>query len=280
MSDRFCTRCGAAATEAKFCTACGAVLERPDLEDPVGEAGGAREPLSTGEAGGIATAVRSSAEPAASEAAPTLAPDARIGDGGTDKRSWLPYAVCASVIVAALAVAAVALVVLGGKPSHARNLKPESTRLTDVLLATRQLYVPTQQASFSTLLPAGWHQISESNPALGSRVAVRSPVDNGATITVGQVKRPARSLTAEGRALLRTATKLPGFHEDAATAVKLAGGREAWELAYQARGMANAYYLVQSCGQMYAVGANVPRVRVALLRQRIATVAATLQGSC
>jgi hypothetical protein len=192
----------------------------------------------------------------------------------------LPYAICAAVIIGLLAAAAVVLIAVGGKPSHARNLQAQRTRLTDVMLATRQLYVPTQQHSFSTLLPAGWEQVNTTNSALGSQITVRSPVDTGAVITVGQLKAPARTLAADGAGLLKSASRLPGFQRDVSTALKLAGGRDAWELAYQAGGRANAYYLVRSCGDTYVVSAAVPPVRVSLLRQRIAIVAQTLQGSC
>ena len=51
-------------------------------------------------------------------------------------------------------------------------------------------------------------------------------------------------------------------------------------LAYQARGVSNAYYVVRSCGKTYAVSASVPPIRLWLLHQRSAIIAATLQGSC
>ncbi len=280
MSGKFCTRCGASVGAGSFCTSCGAAYTGPGAAGEEAHEPGVENPRTNGEpsleSGGVATAVRVEAEP--------TAPPARGGPlagAAPTKRSWLPYAVSAAVVAALLAIGAVILIALGGSPSNqAKSLKTQSTRLTDALLAGRQLYVPTQQASYSTLLPAGWRQIGTSNSDLVNAITVQSPVDSGATITVGQVAHPSKTLSAEGARLLSTASNLPSFQRDASTGLTLSGGRQAWELAYQARGTSNAYYVVRSCNNTYAVSASVPPARVSLLRQRIAIVAATLQGNC
>jgi hypothetical protein len=275
MPEKFCIHCGAPTTEANFCSSCGRAFSNSDATPEMPERRGRNgTPAAAVETGGVATAVRAEPQVRIPDSIPLADSSATTG------KPWLPYAICGAVIIGLLAAAAVVLIAVGGKPGHAGNVQAQRNRLTDVMLATRQLYVPTQQQSFSTLLPAGWEQVNQTNSALGAQVTVRSPVDSGAVITVGQVKRPAPTLAAEGARLLRSLSQLPAFQRDASTALKLAGGRDAWELAYQAGGQANAYYLLRSCGSTYAVRATVLPVRVSLLRQRIAIVAQTLQGNC
>jgi hypothetical protein len=185
-----------------------------------------------------------------------------------------------SVAAVLLLGAAVAVILLstGGKP--ATRAKSESLQLTDTLLASRQLYASTQQPSYSALLPAGWKQVASTPAGLSAATTVQSPVDGGARITVGQIERPARSLSGEARAMLSTARSRPGFQAGTNAAATLAGGRRGWVLGYGAGGQSTATYLVSSCGNTYAVSASVPPARVAVLRARIAIVAGTLQGNC
>ena len=62
--------------------------------------------------------------------------------------------------------------------------------------------------------------------------------------------------------------------------ITLAGGRPAWTVSYNTANTSVAHYLVSSCSNTYAVVATVPKAQVALLRNRVATVASTLQGVC
>jgi hypothetical protein len=185
------------------------------------------------------------------------------------------------VILMLVAVVVLVLVTTGGKPTaQAHSSAARQVQVTNTLLASRQLYASTQQPSYSALLPAGWQQIPGKAGVLIAATTVRSPVDAGATITVGQVARPAKTLRAEASRLLKAASLTPGFHRDLSSASTLAGGRAAWVLAYETGGQSNAYYLVSSCRNTYAISATVPPARVSLLRTRIAIVAGTLQGNC
>jgi hypothetical protein len=148
------------------------------------------------------------------------------------------------------------------------------------LLASRQLYVPTQQPSYSALLPAGWQQASGASSLLAAATTVKSPVDDGATITVGQIAKPAKTLRAESLRVQKAASSASGFHRDSSAQTTLVGHRSAWALSYHAGGESTAYYLIPACRAMYAVAATVPASRGSLLRTRILIVAGTLQGNC
>ncbi len=184
-------------------------------------------------------------------------------------------------VLALAALVAVVLIVTSGKPApKPTNPQTQAVHLTNALLASRQLFAATQQPSYSALLPAGWQQLSTSAPGLTAALTVKSPVDEGATITVGQFVKAPKTLSGEGRALLKAAGSQSGFHQDANTPTQLAGGRQAWVIAYDASGKSTATYLVSSCRNTYAVSATVSPARVSVLRARIAIVAGTLQGNC
>ena len=203
-------------------------------------------------------------------------PPARSGRPG-----WLPIALSAAIVLVLAAIVAIILVSTSGKPAaHAQNAKTQSTHLTNTLLASRQLYASTQQPSYSALLPAGWEQVATTLPGLSAATTVQSPVDDGATITVGQVTKPAHTLGRTAGGMLHAARSQTGFHQDASAAAGLVGGRAAWVFAYDANGKSTATYLVSSCHQQFAVSATVPPARVSVLRSRIAIVAGTLQGNC
>jgi hypothetical protein len=272
-SSKFCTRCGAPAEGERFCTRCG----QPFASEPApGHAGGARAETEAGPA--TATAVREAAAPPAPPPAPAEAAPPPPAPGGP-RRSWLPVAISASVVVILAVVVAVILIATSGKPSKTRA-SAQTVRLTNTLLASRQLYAATQQPSYSVLLPAGWTQLTTSASGLTGAVTVQSPVDAGATVTVGQLVRPARTLGAQADALLKAAHSQGGFRQDTSTAIGLVGGRHAWAFAYEANGKSTATYLISSCRHTYAVSATVQPGRVSVLRPRIAIVAGTLQGNC
>jgi hypothetical protein len=303
-SSKFCTGCGTVAGNERFCTSCGATLD-PDAEqaapaspehqqvearEGVGHAnvapGGASSNGSSGSGPASATAVR---EEQLGSAAETLVPLPAAAHAGppamapSEKRRipWLPIGLSSAAIVGLCAAAAVVLILTGGEPvARAHNPQAEAVQLTDSLLANRQLYVATQQASYSALLPAGWQQVATRASGLTGAVTVQSPVNQGATITVGQLSQPGKTLASAGAKVLKAASARPAFKEQSSAAVTLAGGRHGWAVAYQANGASDAYYLVQSCNTTYAIAATVPPASVALLRTRIMVVAETLQGGC
>lgn len=306
---KFCTSCGAPGTTGDFCAACGHALEsRAAASGGEAPAAGAGEPAAASSASSAQEHVSASATAVApasraygnGHAAPSVGAgpreaaaaqrsspgpaDGHLNGGGSrnqDKSPWLPIGLSVGIVVLLCAAAAVVLVVAGGKPgARAKSGRTGVEQVTNAFLASRQLYVSTQQANYSALLPAGWQQISAKSQSLTGAITVRSPVDNGARITVGQLVNAPTALSAEAATLMKSASKQPGFRQDSAGQATLGGGRSGWELGYEANGQSNAYYLLRSCNNTYAVSASAPPDRVSLLRSRIAIVAGTLQGNC
>ena len=284
-STNFCTHCGTPVGGEHFCTHCGAPLHHgsADSSSAPAEPNARRASGDAPEASATATAVRE--QPAPAPLAPSPQPPPAAGPAPQPspptRRGWLPIAISATVVLALAALVAVVLIATSGTPAaKPKNPQTQAVHLTNTLLASRQLYVATQQASYSALLPAGWQQVSTSASGLTAALTVQSPVDDGATITVGQVVHPQKALSGEGRAMLRAAGSQSGFHQDTSAATVLAGGRQAWAIAYDASGRNTATYLVSSCRNTYAVSATVPPGRVSVLRPRITIVAETLQGNC
>ncbi len=198
-----------------------------------------------------------------------------------EREQWLPIGLSIGVVVLLCAAAAAVLIAAGGKPgARAKSGRSGAAQVTNALLASRQLYVSTQQSTYSALLPAGWEQVSAKSSSLTGAITVQSPVDNGASITVGQLIKPPSALSAAAATLIKAASKQPGFRQDSTGLATLGGGRSGWEIGYEANGKSNAYYLLRSCNSTYAVSASAPPDRVSLLRNRIAIVAGTLQGNC
>ncbi len=282
-STKFCTHCGTPAIGERFCTHCG-----QPLHDEPTEGSSETSETSAGAPSGTAAEATSAATTAVREVpapAQPPPPSPRAADSALEpasrRPSWLPIAISATVVFVLAAAVAVVLIAAGGKPSaKPKDPHTQATRLTNTLLASRQLYAATQQSSYSALLPAGWQQVSIALPGLTAALTVQSPINAGATITVGQVIKPAKTLSGTAGAVLKAAGSQPGFRQDVSSATTLAGGRHAWVLAYDATGKSAATYLVSSCGNTYAVSATVPPGHVSVLRPRIAIVAGTLQGNC
>jgi hypothetical protein len=275
---RFCTNCGAHASDERFCTGCGAALDHDAFAgtSPTSAPDNAVEvgPEHSSASGATAVGTRQAAGTPPDAASRPVRP--------TVSRSPLKAITASAVfVVVAIAVAVIVLISTGDKPAaQARKLGVQRAQLTDELLASRQLYASTQQRSYSALLPAGWRQIAASDPNLTGAVTVRSPVDAGATITVGQVAKPTKSLRAEAAALRKSARGQNGVTRLASASYRLPGNRLGWTVAYSSGGRSVAYYLVSSCSRMFAVSASVPSSRVALVRARVQIVAGTLQGDC
>jgi hypothetical protein len=286
-ASRFCTRCGGQAVhDERFCIHCGQdmLVDRQGVEVHDGQA------AATSGGAGARAAVLPERETAfstqaAGPVAPPSAPPPRRARRGPatppGRPRWLAVAVSGVMILIVVIAAAVVLITTSGKPSpRVRSLTTQRVQLTNALLASRQLYASTQQSSYSALLPAGWQEVATRPPGLTAATTVESPVDGRATITVGQVARPAKTLRAQADNLLRSDALSAGLHRDVNGSTTLAGGRPAWVFAYDAGGESSAYYLVRSCGRTYAVSATGPAARAGLLRARIAIVAGTLQGNC
>jgi hypothetical protein len=318
MSAKFCTDCGAPTRGEKFCTGCGrqligdpegaehavgsgsngpaaaaaATVVRPQSE--TAQAAAASPPPhqgvpsaagapAGGPSAGAARPTTGATGPSAGATGPSAGPTAPAARAAapSSKPTWLPAGISAVAVLVLAAAVAIVLITTGGRPTaRAKGHGAEAVQLTNTLLASRQLYASTQQPSYSALLPAGWEQVPTPPTGLTAAVTVQSPVDGAARITVGQVTKPAKTLSAEASNRLHAASSAAGFHQDASAATKLAGGRPAWVAAYDAAGQSTAFYLVQSCSNTYAISATVPPSRVSLLRARIAIVAGTLQGTC
>jgi hypothetical protein len=286
-ASRFCTQCGGQAVDdERFCTQCGHDIRAGSLGVEAHNGAVAETSGGTGAPAAVlperATAFSTqSAEPAASSMAPPFPDARRATPTRSGRRPWLAIAFSGLIILTMVAAAAVVLITASGKPSpRVRSLTAQRVQLTNALLASRQLYAATQQPSYSALLPAGWQQVATRVPSLTAATTVQSPVDDRATITVGQIAKPAPTLRAEAKNLLRLHASTVGFHRDVNASTKLAGGRPAWVFAYDAGGLSAAYYLVRSCGRTFAVSAAVPPARASVLRARVAIVAGTLQGNC
>jgi hypothetical protein len=295
-TSRFCTYCGTPGQDEKFCTGCGQPLPAGNDESA---AAATTEPAASSTAAsamssaGAATAVRASSEAVLGHRLespglpPRPSPSGRYAYAGAppaplgSRIPWLAIIASSLMIIVVAAVAAVVLITAGGKPAvRVNRLAAQKVQLTNTLLASRQLYAAAQQPSYSALLPAGWHQVATKNASLTAGIAVQSPVDGGATITVGQITKPATSLRAQAALVIHAASSQPSFAQQASSATTLAGGRRAWVIAYNAAGQSTAVYLMRSCANTYAVAATVPPSRVSLLRTRIEIVASTLQGNC
>lgn len=288
-ASRFCTHCGGQAVDdERFCTHCGHDMRAGSHSVEIhngavaATSGGTRAPAAVLPERETASSTQAVGRAGSSMTVAPPLPDARRASatrGG--RRPWLAIAVSGLIILIVVAAATVVLITASGKPSpRVRSLTTQRVQLTNALLASRQLYASTQQASYSALLPAGWQQVATRVPSLAAATTVQSPVDGRATITVGQIAKPATTLRAEAKNLLRSHASTAGFHSDVNASTTLAGGRPAWVFAYDAGGLSAAYYLVRSCGSTYAVSAAVPPARASVLRTRIAIVAGTLQGNC
>jgi hypothetical protein len=288
-ASRFCTQCGEQTVQDDcFCTHCGRDMA---LESESAHVGDEQTEASSRQSGApaavlperqTAISINAPSAPApAMDAAPPHGGERQLPAGTTSRRPWLAAAVSGLIIVVVGVLAATVLITTGGNASpRAKSLTTQRVQLTDALLASRELYASTQQPSYSALLPAGWQRVATKLVSLTAATTVQSPVDDGATITVGQIVKPAKTLRAEARQLLKSAAVGASFHLDANAATTLAGGRSAWVFAYDASGLSTAYYLVKSCSSTYAVSTTVPPARTSLLRTRVAIVAGTLQGNC
>jgi type II secretory pathway pseudopilin PulG len=187
-----------------------------------------------------------------------------------------------AVVVVAGIVAAV-LIAAGGSPSSSSQtskVAAQKVQLTNALLASRALYTTSQQASYSALLPAGWQPVATTNALLSDAATVQNPLDTGTTMTVGRLAKPAKTLSADAKQVIKAVSGASGFANQQSTATTLAGGRAAWGIGYTAGGNSVAYYIVQSCKNTYAVSATVPPSRASVIRPRLQIVAGTLQGNC
>ena len=287
----FCTSCGAPSDSGRFCTHCGGPLtaEAPVSSEPVAETAPTSESETSAAASPAATATATTAPAADVQAASVQRPPTPHSSSATlaaparsprTRPAWVALAVSGVLVLGVLVVAVIVLITTGGKPAaRASHLSSQQTQLTQTLLAGRELYAATQQPSYSALLPAGWSPVTITNPTLSHAVSVRSPLTGGATITVGQIISPAKKLSAEGKQITQSATAGAASASNS-SAITLAGGRPAWTVSYNTANTSVAHYLVSSCSNTYAVVATVPKAQVALLRNRVATVASTLQGVC
>jgi hypothetical protein len=294
-TSRFCTHCGTPLQDEKYCTGCGRASPAGNDDSSAASNHAAATPtgVTPMASAGAATAVRASTEPVPDygPGSPRVPPrPSRPGGFAVaappsaplpSRVPWLAIIVSSLIIIVIAAGAAVVLITTGGKPgARVNRLAAQRVQLSNTLLASRQLYAAAPQASYSALLPAGWHQVATNNSSLTAGTTVQSPVDGGATITVGQIAKPAKSLRAQAALVLHAASSQPSFARQASMATTLAGGRRAWVIAYNAASQSTAVYLVRSCANTFTVAATIPPSRVSLLRSRIEIVAGTLQGNC
>ena len=209
---KFCSSCGAASDGERFCTHCGHQLIH-DQTEPAGSTPQDTAAEPEPEPAATATAVREPDPPvqpprSAPTAAPGPAPQGpppQMPPSGSQVAAprsgppWLAFALSAGIIVVVAAVVAIVLLATSGSPG-AKPKKGDTVavQLTNTLLASRQLYAATPQPTYATLLPAGWTQVSSSDPNLAAAITVKSPVDQGATITVGQIAKPPKTFARRG----------------------------------------------------------------------------------
>jgi hypothetical protein len=294
---RFCAQCGRPTEGSeRYCTSCGAALVAAAEPAQAGAPLAADAGEGAASSAAAATAVRTDEQgaanfaPAADPVPPGVGQSSPGGPGdpprpgpaaSTSRPPWLAIALSALIVVVVGAIASAVLISAGGTPpSHAARPAVQTVRVTDTILASRGLYAATQQPAYSALLPAGWQPISATLPEASAVTTVRSPVDAGAAISVGQIAQPAKTLRQQAQRILALVASTPGFAQQQSAAVTLAGGRPSWEIAYTAGTLSYAYYIVRSCGRSYAISAAVSLSRVSVLRPRVQIVAATLQGNC
>lgn len=238
-----CPSCGIAATSGAFCRSCGTRL--PD-----------RAPTPT---------------PAAS------APSAATASAWP---AWLPVATVGAIVVALAAAVAVVLLLAGGDPEVERaSAQPRGVTPENVAQSTRGLYVPSQRARYTVLLPAGWTagQAREGVELEGGLTAI-SAQDRGTSITVGQLTRPGRTLRADAQAFQR------GLKDAGQSAVlkpvTLPGRRPAWRMTWTDGDVAGVGYVLESCDRRYLVAGRTPVAGIEDQRPRFGLVASTLQALC
>lgn len=211
---------------------------------------------------------------------PPLPPPEPAQVPGRKGLPWLAIGLSSGVVLILVAAVAVVLLLTGGKPARTRSLRAQSTQLTNVLLATHGLYAATRKPSYAALLPAGWQVSASTAMGLSDGLIARSPVDTGATLLIGRIAKPAKTMADQAKVLLKSASSLRGFHEESSGAIRLAGGRSAWLVAFTAKGQSNADYLLRSCNRTFEVAAQLPTSRASLLAARVLVIANTLQGNC
>jgi hypothetical protein len=303
-TDSFCTHCGAPLGEGRFCTSCGAgrgdaavLTDDPGSTQEAGITGAAPEVASSGPGPSASTTSRArgdrggqSSRPsrrslgASGHAGPEPPPPSSPHAGQPDGRArvpWLAFGLSAGVVLILVVVTAVILLVTAGKPSpRAKDLKTQTGQLTSVLLARRALYVAVQRGSYSTLLPAGWAVVRATLPGLADEVAVRSPLNDGATITVGRIAKPSPTISADAAKVLKGASSAAGFKKQSSTSTKLAGGRAAWVVNFSVAGQAQAAYVIPSCHNRFEVAARATLSQASVIRASLLVLANTIQGSC
>jgi hypothetical protein len=267
---------GATATALAPAQAADASAAPPPAVSAPPSAAGTAPPLPAATTPPAAAASAAAPPPAGYASPPTPA-------GAGSRFPWTAVGLSALAVVVVAGIVAAVLIAAGGSPSSSSqtsNVAAQKVQLTNALLASRDLYTTSQQASYSALLPAGWQPIATTNPLLSDAATVQSPLDTGTTMTVARLAKPAKTLSGNAAQVLRALSGASGFANQLSEATTLAGGRGAWAIGYSAGGSSVAYYLVQSCKNTYAVSATVPSSRASIIRPRLQVVAGTLQGNC
>ncbi len=202
-------------------------------------------------------------------------------DPSAGKTNWVPIAIVGGVVVTLCAAVAVVLLLAGGKPaSKANNPQAQSSLLSATYLASRALYFQAPEPDYSVFLPAGWQTIKPGDTQLTNAIAVQSPLDSTATITVGQVANPASSLTREEHNLHSRAEKAPGYAQVNVGTTTLPGHRPAWQLTYTSNAGTNLLAVIPSCGNDFVLEAAFPAKLTSTISGRVAVAGNSLLGSC
>lgn len=254
---RTCPSCRSLASAGVFCRSCGTKL--PELA-------------------AASAATPTAATPATASGPAPGPPPAPLG--GSDRPGWLP-AVTAGVVVVALATAAAAVLLLaGGDPDVGRAAaQPKGVTPERVAQATRGLYAPSQRASYTVLLPAGW-----TAGRVGSEISLRDGVravstqDARTSVAVGEVARPGKSLKADIETIRR------GIGDQGRDAemqpITLPGKRTAWRMTWDDGTRAGVAYTLTSCGRHHVVLGRTASAGAVDLRPRFGLIASTLQATC
>jgi hypothetical protein len=194
---------------------------------------------------------------------------------------WVPIALSAGTVLALFAIVVVVLISVGSNSKSTSKSGSKSVTLPAALIAARADFLRVGGVPYFAMLPAGWSAIAvRPLPGIVSALTVKSPIDEGAVITVGQVQHPPATLAAEGSTLIKADASKPGFRQGSVGTTKLRDGTPTWIGSYDLGGLTTLDYVVRSCNSMLVVSANVAPAQVTLLGDKLDTVASAIHQGC
>jgi hypothetical protein len=235
----------------------------------------------------VPTPSPAASEPVSTPGAPATDPDPAPGGptgpmpAASQRPRWLPIALSVGTVLVLFAIVAAVLIAVGNDNKSTSKAGTRAVTLPASLIASRADFLRAAGVPYFAMLPAGWSAISvRPLPGVASALTVKSPIDEGAVVTVGEVQHPPATLASEGAALIKADAAKPGFRQGSVASTKLRDGTPAWVGSYNLGNLTTVDYVVRSCNSMFVVAANLAPAQVSLLGDKIETVASVVHKGC